>query len=172
MNEVIPGLWIGDLRSALNVENLKTHGIYSILTAMRGRISIHQVRPISCHIGALTDNWCSRRSFATKSWWTTPRMPTSSRTFCRRYTSSRPSWTRGGGCWCIARRASVSATYFLRRSMPTFHRPELYHRCRLSYVQQEYRPKHGSRADQESTPFRRAEPGFPATARAISRHAV
>ena len=44
MNEVIPGLWIGDLPSALNVENLKAHNIFSILSAMRGRITINEVR--------------------------------------------------------------------------------------------------------------------------------
>jgi dual specificity phosphatase 12 len=43
MDEIIPGLWIGDLQSAKNVENLKAHGIFSILTAMRGRITIHEV---------------------------------------------------------------------------------------------------------------------------------
>ncbi|KAF8174097.1 hypothetical protein BJ912DRAFT_66559 [Pholiota molesta] len=42
MDEVIPGLWIGDLRSALNAANLKAHGIYSILSAMRGKITIHE----------------------------------------------------------------------------------------------------------------------------------
>lgn len=44
MNEVTPGLWIGDLPSALDVENLKTHKIFSILSAMRGRITINEVR--------------------------------------------------------------------------------------------------------------------------------
>lgn len=43
MDEVVPGLWIGDLPSALNVENLKAHGIYSILSAMRGRLTIKEV---------------------------------------------------------------------------------------------------------------------------------
>ncbi|KAF9471900.1 hypothetical protein BDN70DRAFT_938587 [Pholiota conissans] len=42
MDEVIPGLWIGDLRSALNAAGLKAHGIYSILSAMRGKITIHE----------------------------------------------------------------------------------------------------------------------------------
>ncbi|KAJ3505705.1 hypothetical protein NLJ89_g7277 [Agrocybe chaxingu] len=42
MDEIIPGLWIGDLASALNVEKLKEHGIFSILTAMRGSITIHE----------------------------------------------------------------------------------------------------------------------------------
>jgi dual specificity phosphatase 12 len=44
MNEVIPGLWIGNLSSAHDVENLKAHGIFSILTAMRGKVTIHEVR--------------------------------------------------------------------------------------------------------------------------------
>ncbi|KAK0212756.1 hypothetical protein DFS33DRAFT_1377223 [Desarmillaria ectypa] len=42
MDEIIPGLWVGDLPSALNVELLKQNHIFSILTAMRGRITIHE----------------------------------------------------------------------------------------------------------------------------------
>lgn len=42
MDEVTPGLWIGDLASAFNVENLKAHNIFSILSAMRGRITINE----------------------------------------------------------------------------------------------------------------------------------
>ena len=48
MDEIIPGLWIGDLQSAKNMENLKAHGIFSILTAMRGRITIHEVLLFCC----------------------------------------------------------------------------------------------------------------------------
>ena len=44
MDEVIPGLWIGDISSAHDVERLKAHGIFSILTAMRGKVTIHEVR--------------------------------------------------------------------------------------------------------------------------------
>jgi dual specificity phosphatase 12 len=44
MDEIIPGLWIGDLESAKDVENLRAHGIFSILSAMRGRVTIHEVR--------------------------------------------------------------------------------------------------------------------------------
>ena len=44
MDEVIPGLWIGDISSAHDVEKLKAHGIFSILTAMRGKVTIHEVR--------------------------------------------------------------------------------------------------------------------------------
>lgn len=43
MDEVTPGLWIGDLASALNVEELRVNGIYSILSAMRGRLTIQEV---------------------------------------------------------------------------------------------------------------------------------
>ncbi|GLB42290.1 putative dual specificity phosphatase, catalytic domain [Lyophyllum shimeji] len=42
MDEVVPGLWIGDLPSALDVENLRAHGIYSILSVMRGRLTIKE----------------------------------------------------------------------------------------------------------------------------------
>ncbi len=44
MDEIIPGLWVGDLPSALNVELLKKNHIFSILSTMRGRITIHEVR--------------------------------------------------------------------------------------------------------------------------------
>lgn len=47
MNEVIPGLWIGDLPSAMNVQKLKSNNIYSILSAMRGRITVNEVC-VSC----------------------------------------------------------------------------------------------------------------------------
>ncbi|KAF5379079.1 hypothetical protein D9615_005973 [Tricholomella constricta] len=42
MDEVTQGLWIGDLASALDVEKLRAHGIYSILSAMRGRLTIKE----------------------------------------------------------------------------------------------------------------------------------
>ncbi|KAH9833166.1 uncharacterized protein C8Q71DRAFT_192483 [Rhodofomes roseus] len=42
MNEVVPGLWIGDLASALNSEKLREHNIHSVLTAMRGRVRINE----------------------------------------------------------------------------------------------------------------------------------
>ena len=48
MDEVIPGLWIGDLASALNTDQLREHNIRSVLSAMRGRVRIHEVRlPLS-----------------------------------------------------------------------------------------------------------------------------
>ncbi|KAJ3812781.1 hypothetical protein EV368DRAFT_41057 [Lentinula lateritia] len=42
MDQVIPGLWIGGLPSAMDTENLKKNKIYSVLSAMRGKISIHE----------------------------------------------------------------------------------------------------------------------------------
>ncbi|PFH48684.1 hypothetical protein AMATHDRAFT_5592 [Amanita thiersii Skay4041] len=42
MDEIIPGLWIGDLPSALNVESLKAHKIFSVLSAMRGRVTVNE----------------------------------------------------------------------------------------------------------------------------------
>ncbi|KAL0067179.1 tyrosine protein phosphatase yvh1 [Marasmius tenuissimus] len=42
MDEIIPGLWIGNLPSALDVETLKANNIFSILSAMRGKVSIHE----------------------------------------------------------------------------------------------------------------------------------
>uniref|UniRef100_A0A0W0FZG5 protein-tyrosine-phosphatase n=1 Tax=Moniliophthora roreri TaxID=221103 RepID=A0A0W0FZG5_MONRR len=42
MDEIIPGLWIGNLQSASDVQTLKANNIFSILSAMRGKISIHE----------------------------------------------------------------------------------------------------------------------------------
>ncbi|KAJ7599078.1 hypothetical protein C8J56DRAFT_915807 [Mycena floridula] len=42
MDEIIPGLWIGDLPSALDVKSLKDNKIFSILSAMRGKITVHE----------------------------------------------------------------------------------------------------------------------------------
>lgn len=47
MDEVVPGLWVGDLQSAKDVETLKANNIHSVLSAMRGRVAIHEVRPFS-----------------------------------------------------------------------------------------------------------------------------
>lgn len=41
MDEVVPGVWIGDLQSAFDVEGLKKRNIFSIVTAMRGKVTIH-----------------------------------------------------------------------------------------------------------------------------------
>ncbi|KAF8637468.1 hypothetical protein AX16_010796 [Volvariella volvacea WC 439] len=41
MDEIVPKLWIGDLVSALDTETLKRNGISSVLTAMRGTVTIN-----------------------------------------------------------------------------------------------------------------------------------
>ncbi|KAJ8596152.1 hypothetical protein M405DRAFT_805862 [Rhizopogon salebrosus TDB-379] len=41
MDEVVRGLWIGDLPSALDVKGLKERNIFSIVSAMRGKVTIH-----------------------------------------------------------------------------------------------------------------------------------
>lgn len=43
MDEVIPSLWIGDLPSALDAEKLREKNICSIVSAMRGRVILHDV---------------------------------------------------------------------------------------------------------------------------------
>lgn len=43
MNEVIPNLWLGDLRSAQNTEKLRQNNIHSILSAMRGKVVVAEV---------------------------------------------------------------------------------------------------------------------------------
>ncbi|KAK7044814.1 hypothetical protein R3P38DRAFT_2881005 [Favolaschia claudopus] len=42
MDEIIPGLWVGDLPSAKDTETLKANNIFSILSAMRGRVTINE----------------------------------------------------------------------------------------------------------------------------------
>ena len=44
MNEIVPGLWVGDLLSTKDLQALRDNNIHSILTAMRGRIAINEVR--------------------------------------------------------------------------------------------------------------------------------
>ncbi|KAG6377395.1 hypothetical protein JVT61DRAFT_15191 [Boletus reticuloceps] len=41
MDEIVPRLWIGNLPSALDVVSLKAKKIFSVVTAMRGRITIN-----------------------------------------------------------------------------------------------------------------------------------
>jgi dual specificity phosphatase 12 len=43
MDEIIPGLWLGSLASALDTNTLKAHNIRSVLSAMRGRITVKEV---------------------------------------------------------------------------------------------------------------------------------
>jgi len=50
MDEVVPGLWIGDLKSALDVDGLKEKNIFSIVSAMRGKVTIHAVRITSATV--------------------------------------------------------------------------------------------------------------------------
>ena len=45
MNEIVPNLWLGDLISALDVETLRDKGVQSVLSVMRGRVTVHEVRP-------------------------------------------------------------------------------------------------------------------------------
>ncbi|VDC07927.1 unnamed protein product [Peniophora sp. CBMAI 1063] len=42
MNEIVPGLWVGDLLSTKDLQALRDNNIHSILTAMRGRIAINE----------------------------------------------------------------------------------------------------------------------------------
>jgi hypothetical protein len=72
MDEVTPGLWIGDLQSALNVEQLKANNIHSILSVMRGRIKINEVNQTTDPyvVVILNQFRTPRLSSAIKSCWT------------------------------------------------------------------------------------------------------
>ena len=43
MDEIIPRLWVGNIQSAKDTETLRKKGIYSVLTAMRGKVSVNEV---------------------------------------------------------------------------------------------------------------------------------
>lgn len=43
MDEIIPNLWVGDINSARDTDTLRQKGIYSVLSAMRGKVSVHEV---------------------------------------------------------------------------------------------------------------------------------
>ena len=43
MNEVVPNLWLGDLRSAQDTGRLRRNNIRSILSAMRGKVIVEEV---------------------------------------------------------------------------------------------------------------------------------
>ena len=43
MDEIIPGLWIGNLRAATDEQLLRDNNIHSVLSAMRGRVRVHEV---------------------------------------------------------------------------------------------------------------------------------
>ncbi|KAJ3533312.1 hypothetical protein NMY22_g7384 [Coprinellus aureogranulatus] len=42
MNEIVPNLWLGDLLSALNTKMLREKGVRSVLSVMRGRVTVHE----------------------------------------------------------------------------------------------------------------------------------
>ncbi|KAJ7031964.1 hypothetical protein C8F04DRAFT_1108759 [Mycena alexandri] len=42
MDEIIAGLWVGDISSATDTKTLKANKIFSILSAMRGRVTINE----------------------------------------------------------------------------------------------------------------------------------
>ena len=44
MTEIIPNLWLGDLRNATNSQILRSRKIQSILTVMNGNIKLGKVR--------------------------------------------------------------------------------------------------------------------------------
>jgi dual specificity phosphatase 12 len=77
MDQIIPGLWIGDLHSATDRNTLTENNIHSILSVMRGRFSIPEVRPVLLLILIDTFN-VSRPSSGNRFLWTMLRRPTSS----------------------------------------------------------------------------------------------
>lgn len=56
MDEVLHNLWVGDLPGALDTEKLRAQKIRSVLTASRGRLSVHLVRFKPVHIKYALDS--------------------------------------------------------------------------------------------------------------------
>lgn len=124
MDEVVPGVWIGDLQSALDVKGLKERNIFSIVTAMRGKVTIHAVRatsalspqvpvpkyPLIYGSEADTNANTSRHLTSTKSTLTIAQMKMSSCTFCHQYHLSRTSSTRVVVYSCTAGLESVRSS--------------------------------------------------------------
>lgn len=44
LDQVLPGLWVGDIQSAKDADVLRANNIQSILTVLRGTVSIPEVR--------------------------------------------------------------------------------------------------------------------------------
>jgi hypothetical protein len=57
MDEVTHNLWIGDLSSALDANGLEEKNIHSIVSAMRGRVTLHDVSqiPQRCKVSSFDD---------------------------------------------------------------------------------------------------------------------
>lgn len=49
MDEVLPGLWIGDLNAATNEALLREKSIHSVLSVMRGKVDVARVCPSAVH---------------------------------------------------------------------------------------------------------------------------
>jgi hypothetical protein len=43
MDEIVPNLWVGNYNSATDTKTLKEKGIKSVVSVMRGRVSIDKV---------------------------------------------------------------------------------------------------------------------------------
>ncbi|KAI0322888.1 hypothetical protein OF83DRAFT_1091072 [Amylostereum chailletii] len=42
MNEILPGLWVGDMQSVKDVQTLQENNIHSVLSAMRGKVAVNE----------------------------------------------------------------------------------------------------------------------------------
>lgn len=44
MNEIVPNLWLGNIVAAQNTEVLQKHNIHSVLSVIKGKLNIAEVR--------------------------------------------------------------------------------------------------------------------------------
>lgn len=54
MDEVLPGLWIGDLNAATNETLLREKSIHSVLSVMRGKVDVARVSLSEAHLHSET----------------------------------------------------------------------------------------------------------------------
>ena len=122
MDEVVPGLWLGNLPSALDVQGLKAKKIFSIVTAMRGKVTIHAVSFHSFHLDAIFTQ-LSRPSTNTKLISTIVQTKMSWCTSCRPYRLSKPNLTVDVLSSFIVKPGSVSIQRYRVASVAESPRP-------------------------------------------------
>lgn len=113
MDEIIPNLWIGDISSAVDKDRLLEHRIYNVVSAMRGRVTLHDVSYLY-RLAENDDLWLSLRH--SSNIWSTSMTPMKKISWFTSYHRSllfRLNWTETEVFWCTARQVSVRFRFSL-----------------------------------------------------------
>ena len=94
MDQVIQNLWLGNITSIANVDNLKENNIHSILSTMKGRVVVQAVRVSRKDAQTLRPYHSDRPSLTNKSKLTTAKKRTSSVTSSHAYPSLKQKLTK------------------------------------------------------------------------------